>query len=205
MNKFEDLIILRNELVDEIEITRKDTINCLRKSFIKQEELNDTRKKYFHFKNRKGELKTKKNRIIITSIILLIVIILTMLLSIIMVSFFNVINMLLFKMAMNTIVLGEFLLSILVVLNMFLKYDEEKNYISINLNNIKLKLRSLENELKVLSKEHLSYCRILNEKESKRNEIDNFLNDKLYKQKSVKSNSEALLEQTKNKQRVRIP
>jgi len=206
MNRLKELIILKKELEKEVENMKSDNVNCMKKTFLTQERQTKERKKYFYYIDQKNNLKKTKKRIIITFIISLIIIFLTLLTSFCLaVSFSTAINMLIFKLVADIIILGQSLISIAITANNIIKYNETKNNINYNLNEIKLNLSKLEHDLKSIDEKHVFFCRQLNIKEDKIKNIDNIINNTLFNEKSVINKSNLYIEKYKNKQRVRIP
>ena len=173
MDDIKELIILRKNLKSDFEKIRRENIDCMKNIFIKEQESNRTKRSYYSFMNKKQSLKNKKHIITITSIICIITIILSLLASVIISSFLSsVLNMVVLKLISNTLVLGELLLSISIISSMILKYDNFKNYINENLNEINLKIIDEEKDLKILNNKHVLLCKNLNVNENKLIDID---------------------------------
>jgi len=205
MNDIKELIILRKKLKFDFEIIRKENIECMKNTFIKEKELNRTKRKYNSFMNKKQSLKTKKHIITITSIICLIIMILSLLASIIISSFLsNVLNMVVLKLIVNTLALGELLLSISIISNMILKYNNFKNYVNDNLNKINLKIIDIEKNLKILNNKHILLCKNLDINENKLINIDKKLYNTLFNSKTIIKKSNILVEKERNKERIRL-
>ena len=205
MNDIKELIILRKKLKSDFEIIRKENIECMKNTFIKEKELNRTKRKYNSFMNKKQSLKTKKHIITITSIICLIIMILSLLASIIISSFLsNVLNMVVLKLIVNTLALGELLLSISIISNMILKYNNFKNYVNDNLNKINLKIIDIEKNLKILNNKHILLCKNLDINENKLINIDKKLYNTLFNSKTIIKKSNILVEKERNKERIRL-
>lgn len=206
MNDIKELIVLRKNLKSDFEKIRKENIDCMKSIFVNDQELYRTRRKYFNFMNQKQRLKTKKHIIVIASIICLITMILSLLASVIISSCLSsVLNMIVLKLIANILVLVELLLSICIISNMILKYNNFKNYINDNLNEINLKIIDIEKDLKVLNNKHILLCKNLDINEKKLINIDEKLYNTLFNSKTVIKKSDILIEKERNKERIRIP